>query len=106
MRLHFGRLAGAMAIGLLAAPLAGCLSYQAHVMSGDGDQVVIQYTGDVALTLPLARQHCAQYERVPQQRETDPGSVTYACVPPDRQPSSIRGDLHSKLTLITALLTP
>ena len=37
-------------------------------MDGQADGVIIQYFGDLAETLPLARDHCAQYERVPREQ--------------------------------------
>jgi hypothetical protein len=73
-----------IAIGALAA-LAGCVEAKDHVMSGDGNQLTIQYYGDLDATMPLARQYCAQFERVPQRRDNDVDTVTYACVVP-RQP--------------------
>jgi hypothetical protein len=47
---------------------------------GNADGVMINYAGDVALTLPIARQHCAQYERVPVLRANKDNYATYACM--------------------------
>ncbi len=35
------------------------------VRAGNADQVEIGFGGDVADAMPLARKHCAQFERVP-----------------------------------------
>jgi len=104
MRRRSAGLGSVLTGGALSVALTGCLTYQAHVMSGDSGQVVIQYSGDVRLTLPLARQFCAQYERLPELRDSDPDSVTYACVAPQQTRPTINGGLNPKLTLITDLL--
>jgi hypothetical protein len=73
-------LSGAVAIG---GVLAGCLPHEDKIiMDGKADGVVIQYYGDLAETLPLARQHCAQYERVPKERShsVEKNLVIYDCV--------------------------
>jgi hypothetical protein len=49
-------------------------------MQGTADWVIISYVGDVAATLPLARQHCAQFERLPVFRQTKDTNAVYACV--------------------------
>jgi hypothetical protein len=101
----------AMAIAAIVPLLAGCDTaaallgpYQAHVMGGNADGVVIQYYGDVATTLPLARSHCAQFEKVPDRISDVDGKVTYACRVPGAAPGVEHGDLNSKLTLISDLL--
>jgi len=60
-------------------------------MGGDINQVRIQYYGDIDATLPLARQYCAQFERVPQRRDSDVDDVTYACIVPGGPGPAIRG---------------
>jgi hypothetical protein len=73
--------AGRFAILTLGALLVGCaLAHQDTVMGGNADGVVINYFGDIAETLPMARRHCAQYERVPVLRQTKDNNVFYACV--------------------------
>jgi hypothetical protein len=54
-----------LALGAAGAALAGCTAPHPAVHSGDANSVEVSYAGDVASTLPLARQHCAQFERVP-----------------------------------------
>src|SRR5579862_1341612 len=45
------------------AALAGCSESQPFIASGDAKSVQVNYSGDAASALPLARRHCAQYER-------------------------------------------
>jgi len=98
------RFCGALALGATAAALAGCLSYENHVVAGNADGVIIQYFGDRAATVPLARQHCAQYERVPRfVSEDEDKKATYACVAPDLRRFE-NGGINLKLTLITDFL--
>jgi hypothetical protein len=66
--------------GAVVAPLGGCFPHQPAAMHGGRDGVSIDYAGDVAATLPIARQHCAQYERVPVLAGTKENTATYACV--------------------------
>ena len=40
----------------------------------------VEYGGDVASAWPLARRHCAEFERVPSLRETDGNVATFDCV--------------------------
>ena len=51
-------------------------------MRGGVDGVIISYVGDVADTLPIAKQHCARYERVPVLHQTTPDHVVYFCIKP------------------------
>jgi hypothetical protein len=64
----------------LGAALAGCFPHQDAVLHGDADWVAVNYVGDVADTLPLARQHCAQYERTPLLKSTKDNVANYACI--------------------------
>jgi hypothetical protein len=50
--------------------------------------VVINYVGDITATLPVARKHCAQYEREPVLAETKPDHVVYACKRPGTVPGT------------------
>jgi hypothetical protein len=70
----------ALAIGFL---LGACTVPSQNVaMQGNADGVIISYVGDVAGTLPIARQHCARYERVPVLHETKEDHVVYFCIKP------------------------
>lgn len=73
------RLSGLAAL-LAGAIVAGCAPREDRVMAGNADTVAIRFSGDVRQTLPLARQYCAQYERVPQQRDINDDIVNYACI--------------------------
>ena len=69
------------------AALSGCAATQNQnqiINDGKFAGVVIQYYGDVEATLPLARSHCAAYERVPVRRSfsAEKNLVIYACVAP------------------------
>lgn len=76
-------------ISLLAAPIGGCVPpHQDTVMQGNANGVAINFTGDVGETLPLARQFCARYERVPVLHETKEDNVYYFCVKPTAAPHS------------------
>jgi len=71
----------------LGALLAGCDPPHHDVaMRGNADGVIINYFGDIAETLPLARQHCAQYERVPMLHQTQDNNAIYFCVRADAVP--------------------
>jgi hypothetical protein len=73
-------------LAMLACLLFGCVQAQDVAMRGNANLVQINYVGDVADTLPLARQHCAQYERIPVLHETKPDYVIYFCVKPGAAP--------------------
>lgn len=60
--------------------LAGCLEAKTYILSGDADGVQISYAGDPNTTLPQARQHCAQFEKVPRFNDADDGIAVYECV--------------------------
>lgn len=77
------RLFGAAALTVLG----GCTAGQNPNQIIDDEKsagVVIQYYGDVEATLPLARSHCAAYERVAVRRSysAEKNLVIYACVAP------------------------
>jgi len=73
-------------VGLLAlvigSLLGGCTPPQDVAIQGGPDGVIIRYVGDVADTLPIAKQHCARYERVPMLHETKEERVVYFCIKP------------------------
>jgi hypothetical protein len=75
------RVAGLLGVTALVA-LGGCQNQNQIITDGKADGVVIQYYGDVEATLPLARQHCAAYERVPFRKSysAEKNLVIYACV--------------------------
>jgi hypothetical protein len=75
---------GAVLLGLtLPALLAACtLPHEDVAMRGTADWVLINYVGDIADTLPIARRHCAQYERQPVLRQAKDNNALYMCVKP------------------------
>jgi len=77
-----------MASGALATGLGGCLEHANHVLSGDADGVIIMYSGDTHATILLARQHCAQYEKVPDPIAIYDNKITYACIAPSKAPQA------------------
>jgi hypothetical protein len=80
------RLAAAALLGTFAASLSGCLPHQEAAIRGGPDGVLISYAGDVSATLPLARQHCAQFERVPVLTVAKENTAKYVCVRPNPAP--------------------
>jgi hypothetical protein len=72
----------ALAASAAGAALFGCSGPHPFIHDGDMNSVEIGYSGDVASTLPLARRHCGQFERVP--RLVDPGLdiAIFDCVRP------------------------
>lgn len=71
-----------LAIGLAATVLVSCSGPKPFVLEGDANTVEVAYSGDVATTLPLARRHCAQFEREPRLIEPGFDSAVYDCVRP------------------------
>lgn len=55
-------------------------------MQGNANGVLINYVGDIANTLPIARQHCARYERVPVLHDAKENRAIYFCVRPGAVP--------------------
>ena len=78
------RRAGLVATVVFYVTLTGCAIPHQNVimMDGKASGVVIQYYGDVNATLPLARQHCAAYERMPVRKSysSEKNLVIYDCV--------------------------
>jgi hypothetical protein len=65
--------------------------YENHVTGSNANGVRIEYFGDVEATVPLARQRCAQYAKVPERVSNDSGVVTYLCRDPASAPGQLRG---------------
>jgi hypothetical protein len=49
--------------GLIGLAVAGCGGPGAFVREGDANSVEIGFSGDIGNAMPVARRHCAQYER-------------------------------------------
>jgi hypothetical protein len=71
-----------LAIGTTFILLAGCTATHPYIRQGDANSVAISYSGDIASTLPLARQHCAQFARVPELAQKGIDVADYDCVKP------------------------
>jgi len=54
-----------VAFGAVTAALAACNAPNPNIREGTAEAVQVSYGGDIATAWPLARKHCAQYERVP-----------------------------------------
>jgi hypothetical protein len=66
-----------------ALALGGCATSLAPVlMHGDADSVEIAYAGNLDATTPVARRHCAQYERVAQFLSATIDKAYFDCVRP------------------------
>jgi hypothetical protein len=65
----------------VGAPLVGCNGPHPFVRDGDANSVDVFYSGDVATAWPAAREHCAQYERVPKYVDAALGIASFKCVP-------------------------
>ncbi len=70
----------ALACGAFALPLCGCNGPHPFVRDGDATSVNVIYSGDVAEAWPLAKEHCARYERVPQYVDAVLGIASFRCV--------------------------
>jgi hypothetical protein len=64
---------------LLPLPLIGCLERPAFLRDGNATSAQVMYSGDVASALPVAKQHCAGYGRVPRLVDTAPDVAYFAC---------------------------
>ena len=73
---------GALCICALSIALAGCLEQRSFLRTGDATSAEIMYSGDIAHALPIAKQHCAGYGRVPRLTDTAPEVAYYACDQP------------------------
>ena len=70
----------AVLLVLACATLSGCVEPQPFVRAGNADSVEVVYSGDAASALPAARQHCAQFERVPRLVNAGADIALFDCV--------------------------
>ena len=61
---------------------AACSGPQPFLLQGDASSAEIGYSGDVAGAMPVARRHCAQFERVPHLLEAQQNIAFFDCVKP------------------------
>jgi hypothetical protein len=72
------RIVRTMQICALAAAGAGCTP-QVVAMNGDANGVDVTYAGDLAASTDVARNHCAQYGRVPRYIGKGTDHVYFEC---------------------------
>jgi hypothetical protein len=65
----------------IGTALCGCLGQKPLLQAGDATSAEIMYSGDIDDARSLARQHCAEYNRVPRLVETAPQMAYFACDP-------------------------
>jgi hypothetical protein len=68
------------ALSVAAVILAACTGPSPFVRAGDASSVEIGYSGDVDATLPLARRHCAQFEKTPLLVDAGANIAVFQCV--------------------------
>jgi hypothetical protein len=71
-----------LAVGAAPAALSGCTAAHPAIRNGDANSVEVSYAGDVASALPVARRHCAQFERVPRLVDAGDNLAVFDCVRP------------------------
>jgi hypothetical protein len=71
-----------VAIGAGAIALAACTGSQPFLRAGNPSSAEVAYAGDVASALPIARRHCAQFEKMPRLVETAGDTAYFDCVKP------------------------
>jgi hypothetical protein len=71
----------ALALAVIVV-LAACSGPHPFLRQGDANSAEIVYSGDVASALPIARRHCAQYERVPRLADAGLDIAVFDCVQP------------------------
>jgi hypothetical protein len=81
MSLKSSRVA-ALFLGLIAAMLAACGAPGPFVREGNAESVEIGFSGDVSNAMPLARKHCAQFEREPRFVSPTLDGGLFECVRP------------------------
>ena len=69
-----------LAVGAAAVTLAACTGSSPFLRQGDANSVEVGYAGDVASALPIARRHCAQFERVPLFVDATSDIAVFDCV--------------------------
>lgn len=69
----------ALLFGLL---IAGCSGPKPYLLDGDAKHADIGYASDPAATLPIARAHCASFERLPRLLQAQQNVAYYECYKP------------------------
>jgi hypothetical protein len=73
--------ASILALTAAAGVLVGCTGPHPFIRSGDQKAVEVGYSGDISSAWPLARQHCAQYDRVARLADRGLDTADFDCVP-------------------------
>lgn len=73
-----------LALGAMLSACGGssAVGFGPFVRGSTADEVEIGFSGDVANAMPLARQHCAQFERVPRLVGPTLDGALFDCVRP------------------------
>ncbi|MGA7264130.1 MAG: hypothetical protein WA709_26035 [Stellaceae bacterium] len=67
---------------LFAALGAACTGPKPFLLQGDAGSAQVGYYGEIDAATLVARQHCAQYERVPRFLEAQENVAFFDCVRP------------------------
>lgn len=70
----------ASALSAVAFFMAACTGPGPFVRAGDANSVEVGYSGDVEAALPIARRHCAQFEKVPRLVDAGANAAVFNCV--------------------------
>jgi hypothetical protein len=65
---------------LVGGTIAGCAAPSPLVLDSDAKGIDIEYPGDPAATMPIARLHCAQYERAARLLQAQNNVAYYECI--------------------------
>jgi hypothetical protein len=71
-----------VAFFLCSGLVAGCGGPKPFLIDGDAKSADIGYAMDPATTLPVAKAHCAAYERLPRLLQAQDNVAYYECVRP------------------------
>jgi hypothetical protein len=66
-----------LAVGSLAA---ACLQEKPILLQGDANSAQVGFSRDIEAATAVARQHCAQYERVPRFAEAEENVAYFDCL--------------------------
>jgi hypothetical protein len=61
---------------------AACAGPKPFLLQGDASSAQVGYSGDVERAALVAKQHCAQFERVPRFLEAEENVAFFDCVRP------------------------
>jgi hypothetical protein len=67
-------------LSAIAFFLAACSGPSPFVRAGDANSVEIGYSGDVETALPIARRHCAQFEKAPRLVDAGANVAVFNCI--------------------------